>query len=267
MSNQPPLTLVKIGGHVIEYEDSLNAFLRQFAQLEGDKILVHGGGQSASAMAHRLGIVEKKEQGRRITDKETLEVVTMVYGGLVNKKLVASLQSLGINALGLTGADGNAISAKKRPNHPIDYGFVGDVVADDVNLNFFEQLLRMGITPVIAPLTHDKKGHLLNTNADTLAAQVAIAMQVYRPVRLLFCFEQKGVWSNSQSQSTIKELSSRLRNQLFQEGVIQDGMVPKLTNAFCALENGVQEIRILHFADLLDWQMGKEPGTKMVSSK
>ncbi len=267
MSKLPPLTLVKIGGHVIEHEDALNVFLRQFAQLEGDKILVHGGGQSASVMAHRLGIVEKKEQGRRITDKETLEVVTMVYGGLVNKKLVAILQSLGMNALGLTGADGNAISAKKRPNYPIDYGFVGDVLAEDVNLNFFEQLLRMGITPVIAPLTHDKKGQLLNTNADTLAAQVAIALQEYRPVRLLYCFEQNGVWSNAQSQAVLVELSPHLKDQLYQEGVIQDGMVPKLANAFCALENGVQEIRILHYADLLVWQKGKEPGTKIVSSK
>lgn len=264
MSDKKTLTIVKIGGHVIANEEMLHQFLQQFAQINGDKILVHGGGSSASQLLQKLGIQEQKHEGRRITDGKTLGAIVMVYAGRVNKGIVATLQSLGVNAMGITGADGNAISAKKRPIKPIDFGFVGDVTADGVNTTLFNQLLQIGITPVVAPLTHNGEGVILNTNADTIAAQIAIAMQTQRKVRLLYAFEQDGVWGDLKTRTCLPELNVKLKSKLYQEGVIADGMLPKLKNAFEAVDNHVEEVRILNFEALLAWQAGHAPGTQIV---
>ena len=241
------MNIIKIGGKVIEEPETLQGFLTDFSQLKGPKILVHGGGRTATELAAKLGIASQMVEGRRITDAATLEVVTMVYGGLVNKNIVAALQSLGCNALGLTGADLNCILAEKRKVTPIDYGFVGDVVA--VNAIAFVRLLEQGITPVLTPLTHDKTGQLLNTNADTIAARVAIALGKSFDVALGYCFEKKGVLKNVNDDDSVIEL---IREEEFAEmkanGSIADGMIPKLDNAFATLNAGVEKVYIMHHA-------------------
>ena len=183
-----PITIIKVGGKIVEQPDTLNQLLNDFARIPGDKLLVHGGGRSATQMATRLGIETKMIDGRRVTDSEMLQVVTMVYGGLVNKNIVAQLQSRGINALGLTGADMNVIQSHRRPANPIDFGFVGDV--DKVDGNQLNNIISQGIVPVMAPLTHDRQGSLLNTNADTIAGEVAKALTPYYDVTLIYCFEK-----------------------------------------------------------------------------
>lgn len=237
------LTIIKVGGKVVEEPESLNALLDQFKKISGNKILVHGGGRTATEIAKKLGIETKMVEGRRITDTDMLEVVTMVYGGLVNKKIVAGLQARGMNAIGLTGADLNLIKAHKRPVKDVDYGFVGDV--DDVDPAELRLLINENVIPVIAPLTHDGKGQLLNTNADTIASELATELCNYYKVYLFYCFEKKGVLVDPDDEATvIYDLDLPLFNKYRAEGIIHDGMVPKLENGFRAKMKGVQEILI-----------------------
>lgn len=237
------LTIIKVGGKVVEDSESLNALLDQYVRFSGHKILVHGGGRTATEIAAKLGIETEMVDGRRITGKSMLDVVTMVYGGLVNKKIVAGLQARGCNAIGLTGADLNLISARKRPVQEIDYGFVGDVA--DVNSHELRLLIEENVVPVIAPLTHDGKGQLLNTNADTIAAELASELSGYFSVYLFYCFEKKGVLLNPDDESTIiHELDMELFKQYQREGIINTGMIPKLDNGFRAKRNGVKEVLI-----------------------
>lgn len=237
------LTLVKVGGKIVEESASLQPLLADFAAIEGHKVLVHGGGRSATALATRLGIESRMVNGRRITDQETLKVVTMVYGGLVNKQIVAGLQALGLNALGLTGADLNYMRSEKRPVAEVDYGFVGDV--KEVYASILSELIMKGVVPVLAPLTHDKAGNLMNTNADTIAGEAAKALAKHFVVTLMFCFEKKGVLRDeNDDESVIPEIIPPLFNELVQSGVVQGGMIPKLDNAFEALHAGVKEVII-----------------------
>ncbi len=237
------LTIIKVGGKVVEEPDSLNALLDQFCRISGNKILVHGGGRSATELAKRLNIETQMVNGRRITDAATLEVVTMVYGGLVNKKIVAGLQARGINAIGLTGADLDLIRAKKRPVGEIDYGYVGDV--EDVNTYELKLLINENIIPVVAPLTHDGKGSLLNTNADTIASELAIELANNFNVYLFYCFEKRGVLENpADENSVIFELDNSLLQEYQQKGIISAGMIPKLENALKAKKSGVKEVLI-----------------------
>jgi len=248
------LTIIKVGGKIVEENDSLHSFLHDFSSIEGYKVLVHGGGRSATALASKLGIESIMINGRRITDSETLKVVIMVYGGLVNKTIVAQLQSLGINTLGLTGADLNCMLSEKRPVEPIDYGFVGDVKA--VNGSMFAELIVKNIVPVLAPLTHDKKGNLLNTNADTIASETAKALTPFFDVTLMYCFEKKGVLFNeNDDQSVIPEINHTQFKQYVSQGIIQGGMIPKLENAFDAIASGVKQV-IITKADAIDGQSG-----------
>ena len=243
------LTLVKVGGKIVEEEETLKDLLRDFSRIEGFKALVHGGGRSATKLSERLGIESRMVNGRRVTDAATLRVVTMVYGGLVNKSIVAGLQALGVNALGLTGADMNIICSEKRPVAEVDYGFVGDVKA--VNADLLAMLIREGIVPVLAPLTHDGKGHILNTNADTIAGETAKALAKHFDVSLVFCFEKKGVLRDeTDDESVIPSLSRAEFRRLVEEGVIQGGMIPKLENAFQAVDAGVKEVVITQASEI-----------------
>lgn len=243
------LTLVKVGGKIVEEEETLQALLHDFSQIEGFKVLVHGGGRSATRLAARLGIESKMVNGRRITDAETLKVVTMVYGGLVNKSIVAGLQAQGVNALGLTGADMNLMRSDKRPVAEVDYGFVGDV--KEVNAGLLASLIYQGIVPVLAPLTHDKQGNMLNTNADTIAGEAAKALARHFEVTLMFCFEKKGVLSDeNDDESVIREIDRATFCRLVEEGVIQGGMIPKLENAYQAIDAGVKEVIITQASEI-----------------
>lgn len=243
------LTLVKVGGKIVEEEETLRALLHDFSQIEGFKVLVHGGGRSATRLAAQLGIESKMVAGRRITDAETLKVVTMVYGGLVNKTIVAGLQAQGVNALGLTGADMNLMRSDKRPVAEVDYGFVGDV--KEVNADLLASLIHQGIVPVLAPLTHDKQGHLLNTNADTIAGEAAKALARHFDVTLMFCFEKKGVLRDeNDDESVIPEIDRVAFRQLVAEGIVQGGMIPKLENAYQAIDAGVNEVIITQASEI-----------------
>ena len=237
------LTIIKVGGKIVEEEATLRKLLQDFSALEGYKILVHGGGRSATKIASQLGIESQMVEGRRITDAETLKVVTMVYGGLVNKNIVAGLQSLNVNALGLTGADMNLIRSEKRPVTTVDYGYVGDV--KEVNATLLVSLIKQGIVPVLAPLTHDKEGNMLNTNADTIAGETAKALATSFDVTLVYCFEKKGVLRDENDDNTLIPLINlNTFTQLVTEGIIQGGMIPKLENSFQAIEAGVKEVII-----------------------
>lgn len=247
------ITVIKVGGAVVEDVASLEVLLDAFVQLEGPKVLVHGGGRSATKLAEQLGIESRMVGGRRITDADMLRVVTMVYGGLVNKNIVAQLQARGVNALGLMGADLNLIQAHRRPVTPegVDFGFVGDVDSADGNRLF--QLLQQGITPVIAPLTHDGQGNLLNTNADTMAMTVASALAAVPSVssELYFCFEFPGVLRDASNPSTlIPQLNEPDFRALVADGTVAGGMIPKLENAFAALRAGVSAVRITNIRHL-----------------
>lgn len=243
------LTLIKVGGKIVEEADTLKHLLRDFAAIEGYKVLVHGGGRSATKIASQLGIESKMVNGRRITDADMLHVVTMVYGGLVNKNIVAGLQALDVNALGLTGADMNIMRSEKRPVAEVDYGFVGDV--KEVNADLLATLIKQGIVPVLAPLTHDKKGNMLNTNADTIAGEAAKALAKHFDVTLMFCFEKKGVLlDENDDDSVIPELSQEEFQHYVEEGVIQGGMIPKLENAFQAIDAGVKEVIITKASEI-----------------
>lgn len=237
------LTIIKVGGKIVEEEASLSRLISNFSTIGGHKILVHGGGRSATRTAARLGIESKMVDGRRVTDKETLEVVTMVYGGLVNKNIVARLQANGVNALGLTGADMDVIRSVKRPAGDVDYGFVGDV--EKVDAGMLGHLLRMNIVPVMAPLTHDGNGNILNTNADTIAGETAKALAEHFDVTLTYCFEKKGVLSDEADEnSVIANITRKDFEQRVAQGTIHGGMIPKLKNAFDAIDAGVSEVII-----------------------
>lgn len=254
------LTLVKVGGAIVENADSLSSLLDKFASIEGHKVLVHGGGRSATRIAERLGLPQQMVAGRRVTDADTLRVVTMVYAGLVNKNIVAQLQARGINALGLTGADMNVISSHRRPpkqvrmddgsTQTVDYGFVGDI--DQVNADLLADLIAKGVVPVMCPIGHDTQGSLLNTNADTIAAEVAKALSRNFEVTLVYCFEKRGVLRDADDDdSVIPCITQADFPVLVEQGIVSGGMLPKLENAFDAIRAGVQEVVITR-ADALD---------------
>jgi len=235
------LSVVKIGGNVIEDENALDTFLTAFSKIEGLKILVHGGGKLATQLATKLGIESKMIDGRRITDSETVDIITMVYGGLANKKIVAQLQAKNTNAIGLSGADGDSIQAHKRPVKEIDYGFVGDI--DGVNSGLLTKLLSADLTPIFCALSHDGDGQLLNTNADTIASEIAIGMASTYETTLYYCFEKKGVLMDiADDNSVVKHINTITYKTLLSDGIIADGMLPKLHNCFHALNNSVAKV-------------------------
>lgn len=248
------ITIIKVGGKIVEESISLGNLLDRFAAVEGRKVLIHGGGRSATRMAERLGIESRMVDGRRITDEATLQVVTMVYGGLVNKNIVAQLQARGVNALGLTGADCNIIKAHKRPVKEVDYGFVGDV--DKADGDMLSRLVEQGIVPVVAPLTHDGNGNMLNTNADTMAAETAKALAAHYDVTLMYCFEFPGVMRDPEDEASVIPVITRSSYaSLLADGTVSGGMIPKMDNAFNAIENGVGEVVITR-ADAIDGTHG-----------
>ena len=237
------ITIVKIGGKILEEEAQFFRVLDACVAIGGDKVLVHGGGRTATDLANRMGVPVQMVDGRRITDDAMLDIVTMVYGGLMNKRLVAQLQARGQNAVGLTGADLNVIRAHKRPVKTLDYGWVGDV--DGVDADQLLPLIRQGIVPVMAPLTHDGQGHLLNTNADTIASTTAVALAAHEPVRLVYTFEKPGVLADPDDDSSVISLVEPASYEAYKaSGAISGGMIPKLDNAFDALRAGVQEVII-----------------------
>jgi acetylglutamate kinase len=245
------LFIIKIGGNVLDKPESLKSFLSDFASIKEPKILIHGGGKIATKLGEELGIESNYVNGRRITDAATLDLVTMVYGGLVNKQIVAGLQEMGCNAIGLTGADGNIIKAVKRPVKDIDYGFVGDITPEGVNTSLLYFLLKQNTIPIFAPLTHGA-GKILNTNADTIASVLAVSMSKHFDVRLIFCFEKKGVLMDvNKDDSVITHLPKKLYDDLLPKKVFAHGILPKLENAFSAIHAGVKEVLIGEATDLL----------------
>ncbi len=247
------VSIVKIGGKVIDDLTALSEFLTGFSLISGPKILVHGGGASATRLAEQMGIPVQMLEGRRITDAPMLKVVVMVYAGWVNKQIVAMLQARNTSALGLSGADMDLIRAVKRPAQPIDYGFVGDV--KQVNLKNLTKLLEDSVVPVVSPITHDGSGNLLNTNADTIATELATAISQVYSTRLSFCFEQPGVMLDVDDEnSVIRELQQDRYQNLKEQGTIHSGMIPKLDNAFRAMEQGVEEVRVMHHREIHRWQ-------------
>ena len=249
------LTIIKVGGKIVENSESLNSLLKDFAAVEGKKLLVHGGGRSATQMAARLGVETKMVDGRRITDEAMLEVVTMVYGGLVNKRIVAGLQALGIDAVGLTGADMNIVLSDKRKVSAVDYGWVGDVKR--VNAEAVATLIESGCCPVVAPLTHDGCGHMLNTNADTMAGEMAKAMAAHYDVSLMFCFEKPGVLADENDDSSlIPTITPAVLDDLKRRGVVSGGMIPKLDNAIACVSAGVESVVITQAARIADRYAG-----------
>lgn len=237
------LTIIKVGGKIVENSESLNALLKDFAAVEGKKLLVHGGGRSATQMAARLGVETKMVDGRRITDEAMLKVVTMVYGGLVNKRIVAGLQALDVDAVGLTGADMNIVLSDKRKVSAVDYGWVGDVKR--VNAEAVATLIESGCCPVVAPLTHDGCGHMLNTNADTMVGEMAKAMAAHYDVTLMFCFEKPGVLADENDDSSlIPTITPAVLDDLKRRGVVSGGMIPKLDNAIACVSAGVESVVI-----------------------
>ncbi|MBS9462039.1 acetylglutamate kinase [Flagellimonas sp. 389] len=237
------LSIVKIGGNIINDDQELSNLLELFSKINGNKILVHGGGKKATEIGKKLGVIAKMVNGRRITNTEGLDIAIMVYAGLLNKKIVAKLQALNCNAIGMSGADGNAITAKKRPVGDIDFGLVGDV--EKANSDTVSMLLKAGLTPTFCALTHNGKGQLLNTNADTIAAELAIAMSSEFETTLYYCFEKKGVLQNIDDEnSVIQHIDSKKYKSLLAEGIIAEGMLPKMHNCFHALQQNVKQVCI-----------------------
>jgi acetylglutamate kinase len=261
------LYIIKIGGNVIDNSENLYHFLKDFAELPGYKILVHGGGKAATQLSETLGIETKLVDGRRITDIETLRVVTMVYGGLINKNIVAQLQRFGTNAIGLTGADGDFIRTKKRPVKTIDYGFVGDIDENSIKPQNVSNLMDAGFTPVFCALTHDGEGQLLNTNADTIASALAVALAKIYHTTLIYCFEKKGVLKDiNDEDSLIREIDPQHYEELKIKQIIHSGMLPKLDNAFTAIACGVKAVIIGHSDDLGKLKQNKPFGTLLSKS-
>jgi acetylglutamate kinase len=253
------LFVIKIGGNVIDNEEKLFSFTAAFAQVKGKKVLVHGGGKLATGIAEAMGVNQQMIEGRRVTDTDTLKIVTMVYAGFINKSIVAKLQQNNCNAIGICGADGNAILAHKRVS-TVDYGFAGDI--DAVNVNLMECLLKVNDAIVFAPITHDKKGQLLNTNADTIASAIAVALCQLYAVRLIYCFEKKGVLENvADDNSAIRLITKDIYQQLKAENKLFDGILPKIDNAFAAINSGVTEVLIGHADDLLQNVTEQTTGT------
>lgn len=256
------ISIIKIGGNVIDNPPKLEAFLKLFSKFPGSKILIHGGGVMASRFGETLGVMPQMKDGRRITDLDTLHVVTMVYAGLINKQLVAKLQGLNQDALGLTGADGNLIRSKKRPVTEIDYGYVGDV--QEINTRLLEILLAEQVIPVVCAITHDKNGQLLNTNADTIASEMATSLSKKHTVDLYFCFDRPGVLIDEKNDaSLIPLINEEIYDELRKENVIHSGMIPKLENAFKALNDGVNHVWLGLPENLLLAQKGKKSGTNI----
>lgn len=250
------LYVIKIGGNIVDNPALLQECLVAFAQLKGQAILVHGGGKLATEMANKMGVAQTMIEGRRVTDLETLNIVTMVYAGSINKNIVAQLQSLGVQAMGLSGADGNLIQAHKRVHASIDYGFVGEV--DNINTTLIQALLASKMRLVIAPITHDGKGQLLNTNADTIAQSIAVAMAEHFKVHLMYGFEKEGVLLDLNNPSTLfAKIDSQQYNQLKEDKIIFEGMLPKMENAFEALRGGVQSVMIGKAEKMMDVINGK----------
>jgi len=251
MTVKPRLFVVKIGGNIIDDESSFLSFLKDFASIGEKKLLVHGGGKIATRIGEQMGILPNYINGRRITDEATIDLVTMVYGGLVNKKIVANLQALGCNAIGLTGADANLLPATKRPVNEIDYGWVGDI-SSDIDTRNLKLFIENDLTPVIAPLTHDSNGKMLNTNADTIASSLAVGLSKDYEVRLIYCFEKKGVLENvHDDDSVIGLITKEIYLALLADKKLFDGILPKIDNAFAAIDNGVKEVLIGDANDLL----------------
>ncbi|HXS36821.1 MAG TPA: acetylglutamate kinase [Flavipsychrobacter sp.] len=243
------ILVIKIGGNVIDDEKALSVFLQDISSTEGKKILVHGGGKLATRLAQQMEVPQQMVEGRRITDAETLKIVTMVYAGYINKAIVSQLQGYNCNAIGLTGADGNLIQSHKRTNVNIDYGFVGDI--DNVNADLLVTLLHALDIVVVAPITHDKKGQLLNTNADTIAQEIAKALSKKAPVDLIYCFEKKGVLLDATNDdSVIPSIDKKKFEELKEQKLVFDGMIPKLTNAFAAIDSGVSKVIIGNASEL-----------------
>jgi acetylglutamate kinase len=258
------LYVIKIGGNVIDNSENLHRFLHDFTALDGYKILVHGGGKVATQLSETLGIEAKLVEGRRITDIETLRVVTMVYGGLINKNVVAQLQRFGTNAIGLTGADGDFIRTKKRPVKTIDYGFVGDIDENSINPENISRLMDAGFTPVFSAITHDGGGQLLNTNADTIASALAVSLAKLYETTLIYCFEKAGVLHDiNDEDSIIRDIDPQRYNELKQQQIIHSGMLPKLDNAFTAIGCGVKSVIIGRSDDLGRLKENQPFGTRL----
>ncbi len=246
------INVVKIGGNVIDDPAALSDFIKIFSNMEGPKILVHGGGKEATRLSKGMGIETTMIEGRRVTDRATLDIVTMTYAGLINKRIVAMLQASGCNALGFSGADGNIIKATRRPAKPVDYGFVGDIDPKDVNEKLIRILLEAGITPVICAICHDGKGTLLNCNADSVAAAIAIGASGIAPTILTYCFEKAGVLADVDDEDSVIPLITKENFQILKEnGTIAKGMIPKLANALDSASKGVKEVRICKAENLL----------------
>ncbi|MBK0379435.1 acetylglutamate kinase [Mucilaginibacter segetis] len=258
------LHIIKIGGNVIDNSENLHRFLQDFTALEGLKILVHGGGKVATQVSESMGVEAHMIDGRRITDIDTLRIVTMVYGGLINKNIVAQLQRYGTNALGVTGADGDLIRAKKRPVKTIDYGFAGDIFEDSVRSSNIAKLLDAGFIPVFCALTHNGEGQLLNTNADTIASALAVALCEFYETTLVYCFEKKGVLMDiNDDDSLIRDIDPVRYEEFKKEQIIHSGMLPKMDNAFTAIACGVKAVIIGHSADLGKLKSDSSFGTRL----
>jgi acetylglutamate kinase len=266
------LFIIKVGGNIIDDEEKLRSFLQSFATVQSGKVLVHGGGKIATEIGNKLGIESKYINGRRITDDATIDLVTMVYGGLINKKIVTQLQSFNCNAIGLTGADGNIIPATKRArknmakenglNELVDFGWVGDIDNSKVKSQNLKALLESGFIPVFASLTHDEQGHILNTNADTIASSLAVALSEFYDVRLIYCFEKKGVLENVEDENSVIHLINKEKyKQLLGEQKLFAGILPKIDNAFAAIDAGVKEVLIGDANELIQNTTGKTIGT------
>jgi acetylglutamate kinase len=256
------LFVIKVGGNIIDDEEKLKSFLQSVASVQSQKILVHGGGKIATTIGNKLGIESKYINGRRITDDATIDLVTMVYGGLINKKIVAQLQAFNCNAIGLTGADANIIPAKKRGVKDVDFGWAGDIDNSKVKNENLKALLESNFTPILAPLTHDEQGHILNTNADTIASSVAVALSAYYDVRLIYCFEKKGVLENVEDENSVIHLINKEKyKHLLDEKKLFAGILPKIDNSFAAIDAGVREVLIGDATDLIQNTTGETIGT------